>query len=223
MNKKVAKNIITRKIKIIEIFLILSIIAIVLFSTLFSYIYNLNYYDKKYEQYGVYQKFDRTFLLEKTKELFDFFKNKGDLDTSFYYDLEISHLNDVKEIIQKARSYYTLSLIVFWAILIIYYIKNKKDFIKIFLRSITISGGLILMLMLFFLSMYFVFGFDILFIQFHKIFFTGNWMFDPNISNMKSMFPDAFFLDMSRSILLSIATKSLFMAIFGYFVLKKQR
>ena len=80
---------------------IISVFLILLLSSVFSYLYNLNYYDKKYQQNSVYDRFDKETAMNATKNLFGFFKSKNELDVNFYNERERSHLLDVKLLIQK--------------------------------------------------------------------------------------------------------------------------
>ena len=55
-----------------------------------------------------------------------------------------------------------------------------------------------------------------MFSAFHKVFFTGNYAFDPNVSNMKALFPDEFFFDTAKIIIMDIIRKALFVMSFGF-------
>lgn len=195
---------------------------ILLFSSLFSQLYNLNYYDKKYEQYNVYDRFSKEEALDATKNIFDFFNSKAELDNEFFNENEISHLQDVKVLINKAKQLYYISITLFWIILLTVYLSNKKHFTKFFFNFLFYSGLFSITLILLLGLLYFITGFDFMFIKFHELFFTSNYSFNPAINNMKALFPDEFFRDLGISIILSTLIKSLLLTATGYILNKRK-
>ena len=115
--------------KILLYFTVLTVFLIILFSSLFSYIYNLNYYEKKYLQYNVYDRFSKEQARNATTNLFGYFRSQNELDNIFFNERESSHLHDVKVLIQKVNLIYILSLFLFWGILITVYLVNRKDIV----------------------------------------------------------------------------------------------
>ncbi|MEM3374501.1 MAG: DUF1461 domain-containing protein [Candidatus Woesearchaeota archaeon] len=200
-----------------SIFLIASLFFIIIFSSVFSYVYNLNYYEKQYEKNNIYQKFEKNYLLNITKNLYGYLKYKNELDRNFFNEKEESHLNDVRIIIKNLDIIYKISLVIFF-ILLFYFLKKKyyNELFNSFIYSGFIGISFILLISIF----YFLFGFDFLFEVFHKIFFTGNYAFDPRISNMKFIFPDIFFFDISKSIIILTIIKFILLILFGLFLKK---
>ncbi len=219
MNKKAKENTITRKL-LLSI-TILSVFFIILFSSLFSFIYNLNYYEKKYQQYNVYDRFTKEEAKNATTNLFGFFKSQNELN-NFYNEREKSHLNDVKILIGKANIIYIFSLMIFWGILISYYILNRKEIVKFFSNLLFYLGIFSISIFIIFALIYFVTGFDFLFIKFHELFFIGNYSFNPAVSNMKALFPDEFFQDIGIAIVLRTVLKSVLLIIVGYYIKKRK-
>ncbi len=213
------------KIKYLNLFflvtVIFSVFFIVILSSLFSYLYNINYYDKKYQQYGIYEKFTKEQALNETKNIFGYLQYKNELDMNFFNKNEESHLNDVRLLIQKIYNLYFFSMAIFWGVLFYYFLFSKKELIGFFSRMIFYSGIVSLSVLLFFVIIYFVIGFDTLFNLFHKILFTGNYAFNPLTSNMKALFPDSFFLDIAFSTLLRTFFKSILLIIMGFYLVKK--
>lgn len=208
--------------KILLYFTVLSVLFIILFSSMFSYIYNLNYYEKKYLQYNVYDRFSKEESRNATNNLFGYFCSQNELDNSFFNEREASHLNDVKILIQNVNLIYLLSLFMFWGVLITIYIVNRKEIVKFFSELLFYSGIAALSLIVLFALLYFVVGFDFMFSQFHELFFIGNYSFNPDISNMKALFPDGFFQDMSIAIILRTVLKSILLIIAGYYIKKRK-
>ena len=200
---------------------VITVFFIVLFSTFFSQLYDINYYEKKFEKYGVYDKFSREQARNATLNIFSFFKDQDQLDNEFFNGNEISHMQDVKILIQKSQQIFYISLTIFWIILIVYYLMNRKEFINFFSELLFYSGVLVFGVMTLFLLIYISTGFDFIFIKFHELFFTGNYSFNPKISNLKSLFPDYFFRDISIIISLKIYVKTLLLLITGFFFMKK--
>ena len=129
-------------------------------------------------------------LTENQQETMNFLENKQELNLN-YTSSEISHLKDVKGVMNFIDYLFYLSLIII-TLIITYYKKNKKQLIKLFrYGGITtlISMGIILFLSLF--------AFNTTFTIFHQIFFPqGNWLFPTN-SLLIQTFPIEFFIGIS--------------------------
>ena len=200
---------------------IVSVFIIILLSSLFSQIYNLNYYDKKYEQYNVYDKFTKDQALNATQNILGYFQSKNKLDNDFYNENEQLHLYDVKILIQKTQSVYYISLAMFWLILILVYLLNKKELIQFFSHLLFYSGLFTIAILIFVSLLYFITGFDFLFQKFHELFFIGNYSFDPNVSNLKALFPDKFFFDFIALVVIKTFVKAFLLTLAGHFLIKK--
>jgi uncharacterized membrane protein len=222
MNKRPEKHNTDKKVFIALLSVaIISVFFIILFSSLFSYLSDLNYYDKEYQKYSIYDRFPKEKALNETKGLIGFFNSRNNLDSSFFDPGEISHLSDVKVLIDNARLFYTICLIIFWCILIYYAFFRKHLFIAFLSRMMLYAGIFSVAVLVLSAIVYFTIGFDIFFLRFHQLFFTGNYSFNPEVSNMKALFPDAFFSDMAASIYLVTLLKSALLAISGFFIQKK--
>lgn len=208
--------------KILLYFTVLSVFFIILFSSVFSFIYNLNYYEKKYLQYNVYDRFSEEEARNATNNLFGFFRSQNELDNSFFNEREASHLNDVKILIQNVNLVYILSLFLFWGVLITIYLVNRKEIVKFFSNLLFYSGIFSLSLIVIFTLLYFITGFDFIFIKFHELFFIGNYSFNPAVSNMKVLFPDEFFQDMGIAIVMRTILKSILLTVAGYYIRKRK-
>jgi integral membrane protein (TIGR01906 family) len=201
----------------------ISIFIIILFSSLFSYVFNFNYYDKEYVKYNIYGRFQKEQAINATQNIMGFFNSKNVLDSNFFNENEISHLTDVKNIIDNTRLVYIISLILFWGIQVYYFFFQKKYFMSFFSRMLLVSGLFSILLLILFGVLYFTSGFDFVFLKFHQLFFTGNYSFNPAISNMKALFPDEFFSDMATSIYLITQLKAAFLSVSGYLFIKKHK
>lgn len=193
----------TAKIIIFMGSLFLSIIII--FAPLSYYIFNSGHYRFLYEENGVFDRLDREDVLQMTEKVFDFFKYRGSLEgqvrfadpaissMAFFTPEEISHMEDVRMLLQKIFISFYGSVIIFFLVVILAIEKDYRKFLKktgmifIFSSSFTV----LLFLMLFFLSSNFTFIFE----RFHRLFFPqGNYSFSAS-SLLISMFPLGFFND----------------------------
>lgn len=202
--------------------LIFLILIIVFLSSLFNQIYDINYFEKKYQQYNVYDNFSKEKAYNATVNIFKFFKNNESLDANFFNDDEIKHLEDVRIILHNINIIYYGAIILFWLILLFIYFYYRKKFMLFFVKSLFYSGIFAISLIILVSIFYFIFGFDFLFLKFHELFFIGNYAFDPAVSNMKALFPNEFFFDMGKTIIFKILIKSILLSIFSYILLKKK-
>ncbi|MFH2020448.1 MAG: DUF1461 domain-containing protein [archaeon] len=207
--------------KIFLAILVLSIVSIVLFSTIFSYLFNMKYYESKYLKYHIYDIFTKNQTENATQDIFDYFHSVNDLDPSFFNKDEINHLTDVKRLLESCWKIYLMSLILFWGLLFATYIIDKKRFASFFSLLLFYSGIVICISMVIIATIYFTIGFDALFLKFHEIVFTGNYAFDPAVSNMKAMFPDLFFFEIARNIIVMILIKGILLTFVGYFMKRR--
>jgi integral membrane protein (TIGR01906 family) len=91
-----------------------------------------------------------------------------------YNDRELSHMDDVKEVVGAGRNIWLALLVVFLSVSIGLYISNQKSVWLINLRR----GGWLLIGVMAALLLSILISFDQLFTQFHNLFFaSGTWTF----------------------------------------------
>ena len=151
--------------------------------------FNSNLYDEK-TYFGLYEEnnviFNESIRIDKTSELIGFFSNENSLDTSFFTNNEISHMEDVKKIFEILNYIYYITLMLL-VVLFIYLI--RKDLFIIILPSAIL--GLILASLAF--STFSSIPFTISFEGMHNTLFPqGNYSF-PTDSNLIQLFPIGFF------------------------------
>jgi uncharacterized membrane protein len=178
---------------------------VLFFAPLGIYLFNIDFYDRLYDQNGVYEKLNKDEVLSMTKKIFSFFRYGDDLDghiryadesrssVAFFTENEINHMVDVRNLIFKILILFYVSLvavIVFIALLLLLERKHSKRFKGTGLVFVISSSVvLFLFIILYILSM----NFSSLFDNFHLIFFPqGNFMFDAN-SLLITLFPFNFF------------------------------
>jgi uncharacterized membrane protein len=203
--------------KLTNKFVSLFLSIVILLSITFFMIHNINYYDKKYQQYKVYDIFEQDVALNATKSILGFFESDNELDSNFFKPDEVSHLQDVKDFLNILRLILIVFLIIVLFFLVFNFIQGNKIFDKLFFYTGTIT----ISIFLFFGLIYFLLGFDFLFEAFHKIFFVENYAFDPRFSNMILLFPNKFFQDFMFDIIIRTNISAILMIVVGKIIKKK--
>jgi integral membrane protein (TIGR01906 family) len=146
-------------------------------------------------------------LTENQQETMDFLENKQELNLN-YTSSAVSHLEDVKGVMNFIDYLFYLSLIIV-TLIITYYKKNKEQLMKLFKY-----GGITTLVSIGFILLFALFAFNYVFTLFHQIFFPqGNWIFPTN-SLLIQTFPIEFFIGISFKIfLLSIGLGIVFIVL----------
>ncbi|MDD3776543.1 MAG: DUF1461 domain-containing protein [Actinomycetota bacterium] len=176
----------------------ITLVVIILLAPLSFYLYNENNYMQLYRQNGVTSRLNLNDLEYITQNLIEFFQNRAKIEVydpqgetgPFTLD-EISHLEDVRILINWLLFAFYLSLALF--IITIILLLHKPW--VIFARSIGIIllSGACLILILLALLLLFSQNFVVLFENFHQVFFPqGNYIF-PEDSLLITLFPLGFF------------------------------
>jgi len=178
------------------------LIVILLFCSLTFLVYNFNFYNKLYEKNGVYEILDRNDTAKITTQVFEFFKYGKEFESfklkgniNYFNNDEISHLTDVKILLNKIFILFYCCLTIFLILVLVLYLINRK--IYKFLREISLIFLISSSIFIFLVLLLYFFGnnFSQLFENFHLIFFPqGNWAF-PEGSLIITIFPFGFFYD----------------------------
>lgn len=179
-----------------------------------SSVFNLNFYEKKYEQYNIEDVTGKNSdeLIIITEDLLNYLhqrdlelKNKDE-----YSNRDIIHLVDVKDLFQKGFLIKRLSFIISITAMIALYSQNTKNLYKSTYYSSIISLAIILFLLLFSYL-----NFDKLFTYFHLVLFDNDyWILDPEKDLLIQLFPEGFFIDIfSKIALLFIGIMSIILII----------
>ena len=142
---------------------------------------------------------------------------------NFYREDEASHMADVRNLFLKALTLRTMCALTALAILFFLLIlEHGKAFFILGKGFLLSSAALLLGLLLF--SLYAASHFDTAFTTFHLLFFSqGNWEFDPALSRMIDILPEAFFQDTAFRILLCFLSALLPSLLLSFFFMKKGR
>lgn len=189
---------------------IIFFIIIILFSPPAFYIFNLNFYEFLFEKNDVFTVLNKDDVLNFSKEIFEFFKYKKELNSSdtalmvrytgenkneflSFTDNEISHLYDVRGLLTGVFIVYAAGIVLFFVIMLILIEKNISRFLYSTSLIFLISSGI--MILVIFLLYFMGNNFPVLFENFHRIFFPqGNYSF-PGDSLLITVFPAGFFND----------------------------
>lgn len=192
------------------------LIVILLFSSLTFLAYNFNFYNKLYEKNDVYEMLDRSDTAKITRQVFEFFKSGKEFESfklkgniNYFNDNEISHLLDVKILLNKIFILFYSCLAIFLILVLILYLITKK--IYKFLQSISLIFLISSSVFILFVLLLYFFGnnFFELLENFHLIFFPqGNYAF-PEGSLIITIFPfgflnDFFFKLISTSLIIAL-------------------
>ena len=186
------------------------LIVILIFSSLTFLVYNFNFYNKLYEKNGVYEVLDRSDTAKITRQVFEFFKSGKEFESfklkgnfNYFNDNEISHLADVKILLNKIFILFYSCLAIFLILTLILYLITKK--IYKFLRGISLIFLISSSVFILFVLLLYFFGnnFFELLENFHLIFFPqGNYAF-PEGSLIITIFPFGFLNDFFFKLILT--------------------
>lgn len=129
------------------------------------------------------------------ENVFGFLEDRQELTPGFT-ELEVSHLEDVKQVMKSADYVFFFLLLALTGV--ISYYKKDTDFLLKLLKL----GGKITVIAMSLLGLLAVLFFDFMFTIFHNLFFPqGNWIFAPD-SVIIQAFPLDFFIAISQRIFL---------------------
>lgn len=167
-------------------------------------VYSQDFYKKEFVKNKVYEKINDADRI--SKELIGFYKNNNKIPEIFD-ESEKSHLNDVKDLINKGEILLRMLSLVNILLLSFILFKKENELSKIMILS-SISGMIVIIPFIFL-------NFSGLFNRFHLIFFPqGNWQFSVN-SSLIQLFPEAFFYDAAANILIIAAITFIIIMVFG--------
>lgn len=139
--------------------------------------------------------------------------------TSFYNERELSHMLDVKTLIQKALIGWYISIVVFLGLFIWSSFGKWKD---VFLRGLS-RGGLLTIGVIIAVLAGVALDFNGLFVQFHHLFFTGDtWLFYLDDSLIR-LFPEKLWSDAFLFMGIFTLTGAVLLLLPGTRLLKKRK
>jgi len=192
------------------------LIIFIVLDSFISNAFNFGYYKEQYEQNEIYsvlemKGYNKAEVNAITVNLFNYFKDRGELG-DYFNEAESAHMEDVKEWMVKTRIVYFSTIILFLFLLIPWYYvsKRQKKIHKDFSVITLVAGGLLIIFLFFPIFL----DFNFVFLEFHRLFFEGNYNF-PLGSNIKLLFPDIFFFNITKRILLHTLIKAVALIVVG--------
>ena len=161
-------------------------------------IFNLEFYKQEMPKYTLYE--------NQVTNLLEYFKGNT-LNTEYYSEKEISHLDDVRKLIWTSW----VCIVIFILPILYSFSKNRKEN----LRKQIVKGGVYSLLLISIFSLTLT-SFSSSFITFHEILFTNNNWLLPESSTLIQMFPEEFFLQSTLQIVLYSLIFSVLCIILGY-------
>lgn len=174
-------------------------------------VFDLGFYKSEFEKLGVYRN-----VPEADNVAFDLIQylKSSDVQPDFFNEKEKLHLKDVKELINKLIIVLYVSLIIFVAS---FFILKKKLFFNALFRGTILT---IFVIFIFFLMSFF--DFSLLFVQFHKIFFSNDlWLLNPVTDNLLKLFPEQFFYGAFKKILINSLITAIVLNLISLGLIKK--
>lgn len=174
-------------------------------------VFDFGFYKSEFEKLGVYRN-----VPEADNVAFDLIQylKSSDVQPDFFNEKEKLHLKDVKELINKLIIVLYVSLIIFVAS---FFILKKKLFFNALFRGTILT---IFVIFIFFLMSFF--DFSLLFVQFHKIFFSNDlWLLNPVTDNLLKLFPEQFFYGAFKKILINSLITAIVLNLVSLGLIKK--
>ena len=202
---------------------------IIIFGSLNVMIFNKDFYYKEYFKNNVYEKLSSDPDIAKeqaqnvTEDLIKYLRSYDNAPMKHMSAAEADHIKDVRGLIHTMQFIYYGAALVSILLFLYCYQRFKDDryeFIRILAKTLLYSSiaAAIFLVSIFLMC---VFYFDSTFTLFHMIFFPqGNWMFDSS-TMLITLFPQAFFFDISlRIFIYAIFQTAIFFGI-GYWMDKQ--
>lgn len=198
-----------------RLFVILIALLIPLFLVLAScrsVIFDFRFYENEF----VKNKVDVKNKEKIAEDLIFYLKHRSAEESyiSEFSSAEKSHLLDVKLLMQKGLLlFYGLLVALF---LLFAFLLRKRSYRETGIALI--SGGILAFLVVIILALCSR-NFDLAFTRFHELFFLGNWQFPQN-ALLARLFPEQFFADAFRRVLLNILICGGVLIVLGVMLLK---
>lgn len=187
---------------------VITLVLLVLLVPILSIFHDDHFYDYAYTQNGAYERLDKEFVWAVTDNFQEFLLNKEPLRN--FNESQSAHLQDVKQLYLQGTTL-VITLIILHLITLLF---CKKNYAWV-MRKTAITSFVVLII-IFLLAL----NWQTFFLIFHKIFFTGNYVFHPE-SLMLRMWGGNFFPLAAGYAALQSLLLSIFMLIFGNIIRKK--
>jgi len=196
--------------------LLLSFLIINLSSLLV--IYNNNFYKKEFDKNNVYDNFEnKTYVNSLSSNLINYLDNEEEL-ADIYSETEKKHLKDVKNIVLNLKNIFYFVFVLFIIIILFLFYRKHRYSYKVF-----IYGPLLTFLLISILYVFSKINFPYMFESFHIMSFSNNFWLLSEDSVLINLFPQAFFVDALKMIILISFFVSLLLFLFGIYLRRQQK
>lgn len=149
----------------------------------------------------------------KTNEVLGYFRGINNLDQKYYSIQAITHLKDVKSLIQFIAIVDLTGIITVLIMAIVLVIRKRINWIS---KALNLAAIIVFLMILTSLIVYLT-NFDEGFILLHKLFFRNDlWLF-PADDNLIKLFPEAFFQQFTQILLINILITIASISAINYF------
>jgi integral membrane protein (TIGR01906 family) len=227
MKKKVDKKVKNKvnKNKVIQRVLItitaLSFLILLIFSPLWYYAFNRQFYQEEFETFGIENRFEHPDeVFPAFESVLAYVNGKEDFITyeQYYNKQEREHLSDVRGLFKVVKICISLALLLLGGISI-YCLTTKKW--NLFITGMW-KGSLFTLGFITILTLSAIINFEGTFNAFHKITFSNDlWMLDPMTDNLLKMLPQEIFFNLSLKLFFMIMILSIITFSIGILLLQK--
>ncbi|MFH1648964.1 MAG: DUF1461 domain-containing protein [Candidatus Woesearchaeota archaeon] len=198
--------------------LTLCTIAIVLCGSVIEMIQYKPVYQNLFSKHSTYDRLGEN-ADDWNSQVMTFLVGKKDQKLEFLNNNEVSHMQDVRSILDFLGMLYWAAVLGFLFILKVLWKNERKEMKQMLAKSIFWSAG-ILVGVLAIMMVFWLFDFTQAFDFFHKMLFPqGNWTF-PYSSPLIQLYPHEFFLDFGKVIAGVATAKLVLLAIVSFAYLK---
>ncbi len=209
--------------RVAMLIVVLLLPIVLLFTTLERVTFDVDYFDRKYEEYNIAKEtgISKSDLTDITKKLLGYLKDDTDdlkIEKSIngkvqqvFGEREVLHMVDVKDLFTSAFKIRNISFIIVILSLVYLFIKDKKRIGNTLIISSIMSMSLIILL-----SLLMYVNFDKYFTYFHEIFFRNDlWLLNPDTDVLIQMLPLEFFYSIATKAAIIFIAQLLILIIIG--------
>ncbi len=207
-----------------KIIIITALASALLVFLVFSYslefvAFDRAFYDVQYQKNNLYAYFSQNEVEKATDDLLTYLryeKSNNPINSSFFNDKEKQHLVDVKNILQKERSYSSILTIIF---IITLGILSFTGNLRVAYGKFGVIAGSVGLGILLLLGLLITIDFSLFWTNFHFIAFTNDlWLLNPATDNLVVLYPESFWMAIVTRLLIYMGVGYLLLLFLGVFL-----